>query len=200
MDNLKKKVMDILAIVKECPENLQQACFEILLKHELQQGTVNSAPKGPQKNEIPGVPDPIDQAEKTQQDISDTDIHVKVRRFLEKQALSIDDLNLIFYKEDDTFLPLYDDLRTTRTSESQIRIALLQCLLHALKTGDFSTDVEQIRSEATDRKCYDKNNFANNFTNNSGLFDFEKYNKDVKSINLSEQGKAELAKVIKEIE
>ena len=118
---------------------------------------------------------------------------------MEKQALDLEDLNQDFYKENESVQPLYDDLKTTRVSESQIRIALLQCLKNAIETGDFDTAVEDIKSEATVRKCYDSSNWGNNFNNNSGLFDLETYGRDVQRIALSEQGKSELAKVIKEL-
>ncbi len=200
MEEIKKAIAEILEIVKECPSNLQQTCFEILLNYKLRAEPTIPPTESMTANRFDETPDPIEQAEKLQRDISEADLHVKVRRFLEKQALSVDDVNLLFYRENDQIYPLFDDLKTTRTSESQIRIALMQCLGNALRTGEFYTMVEDVRSEATDRKCYDRNNFAGNFTNNSGLFDYEKYSKSLKKITLSEQGKAELAKVVKELE
>jgi hypothetical protein len=60
--------------------------------------------------------------------------------------------------------------------------------------------VESAREEASTRKCYDKNNWSANYSNNATLFDFEKYSRQVKVITLSEQGKTELAKIIKELQ
>ena len=85
-------------------------------------------------------------------------------------------------------------------SESQIRITLLQCLLSAIKTGDFQTTVDAARQEVQTRKAYDTNNWSGNYTNNAALFDFDKYSKTVKVIVLSEQGKKELADLIQEIQ
>jgi hypothetical protein len=124
---------------------------------------------------------------------------VKVKRFIEKYKLSLDDLNQLFYKEDGEVQPLFDDLKTTRASESQIRITLLQCLLKAIHTGDFQTEVEFVREDAKARKCYDTNNWAQIYNNSAGLFDFEKYGRDTKIVTLSESGKAALAELVKEL-
>ena len=202
MKKLKEKVLELVKIAQECPENLQQACFEILLKNAI--GT-----QEPQKlaetgqNGVSNKKEPksvVEDSSKTQDDLSYKGVHVKVRRLLEKYALTIDNLNQVFYKEGDQILPLYNDLKTTRTSESQVRITLLQCLHNAIQTGEFQTSVEAVRKEATDRKCYDVNNWANNFTNNAALFDFERYSKKLKTVTLSEQGKTELVTLVKEIQ
>jgi hypothetical protein len=207
MKKLKERVLELASIAKECPENLQQICFEVLLKHEL-------LPKGAPPPNVPPKPPEVAEPERSKQepksvvesaansqdDLSSADLHLKVRRFLEKGDLSVDHLNQLFYKEGDAILPLYDDLKTVRTSESQIRITILQCLLNAIRTGDFQTTVEAAREEATTRKCYDKNNWGNNYSNNAALFDFDKYTRNVKTITLSDQGKTELANVIKELQ
>ena len=125
---------------------------------------------------------------------------VKARRFLEKHALSIDHLNNLFYKEDGQVLPLYDDLKTTRMSEGQIRIVLLQALQNAVNAGDFTAQVEQVRQECTARKCYDTSNFTAHFRNNESLFDFDTYGRNTKTVKLSENGRKELAQVIKELQ
>jgi len=35
MKKIKEKMLEIVKIAQECPENLQKSCFEILLKYEL---------------------------------------------------------------------------------------------------------------------------------------------------------------------
>ena len=55
-------------------------------------------------------------------------------------------------------------------------------------------------TECTQRKCYDQNNFSNNFNNNAPLFDFEKYSKSLTVLRLSEDGRKELSEVIKELQ
>jgi hypothetical protein len=205
MKKLKDRVLELAAIAQECPENLQQICFEVLLKHALG-GTSPSAPVAPSaappmETEKVDPKNVVEQASQTQDDIAEADLHVKVRRLLEKQNVTMGEINQLFYKEGTDILPLFDDLKTTRTSESQIRITLLQCFLNAVQEGDFATTLEAVQEEATQRKCYDSKNWNNNFTNNAGLFNFgDKFTRKITSIGLSDQGKVELAKLIKELQ
>lgn len=207
MKKLREKVLQIAKIAQECPDNLQQICFEILLKHSLSGDVSRTTETNPQVKKTGGESDDkhepqsvLDNPPKTQDDLSDTDLHVKVRRFLEKCTLDVKSLNQLFYKEDGQVLPLYENLKTTRTSENQIRITLLQCLQNAITSGDFQTNVEAAREEAIARKCYDNTNWAANYTNNATWFDFDKYSKQVKDIGLSDEGKTKLADVIKELQ
>lgn len=205
MKKLKDTVQEIVKIAQECPDNFQQICFEILLTRALGDDrpaaatpeTPSTLDAGAEKHDPQSV---VEVSGQTQDDILSKDIHVKVRKFLEKHDLSVDHLNQLFYKEADQILPLYDDLKTVKTSESQVRISLLQCVHNAIRCGDFETTVPHARQEAITRKCYDKNNWGNNFTNNAAFFDFDKYVKGLTTITLSEQGKKELAKVIKELQ
>ncbi len=174
------------------------------MKHAISGGEVRPAAsqseqKGNGASEKKDPESVIEQASQTQDDLSDSDLHLKTKRFLAKEQLTTEQLSQLFYKEGDQTLPLYDDLNTTRTSESQIRITLLQCLKSAIKTGNFQTTVEAAKEEATTRKCYDMNNWSNNYSNNAELFDFEKYSKKVQTITLSNEGKKELANLIKEM-
>ena len=59
--------------------------------------------------------------------------------------------------------------------------------------------MEAAREEANTRKCYDMNNWSNNYTNNAELFDFERYSRKVQTITLSNEGKKELANLVKEM-
>lgn len=203
MKKIRDQVMEIVKIAQDCPENLQQTCFEVLLTHALGGGKAPTAEPTPATGAEPEKKEPISIVEKsaqTQDDIALTDVHVKMRRFMEKHDLSVDHLNQLFYKEGDQILPLYEDLKTTRTSESQVRIALLRCLHNAILSGEFQTTVEDTRQEAITRKCYAKNNWGNNFTNNAAFFDFNKYAKGLTAIALSEQGKKKLADIIKDLQ
>lgn len=207
MKDMKDKVLEIADIAKACPENLQAVCFETLLKHFLacltptpakskKDGTAKSlqekdAPEGKTESEA--------QLAK-QEDIRDSDLHMKVKRFMQKEAVSLDQLNNLFYREGEKILPLFDDLKTTRMAESQIRIALLQCLVNAFATGEFEADIEAVRAECTQRKCYDSPNFAANFKKNNSLFDFDKFDRTTKTVRLSDTGRKELADVVKELQ
>ena len=160
MVKLKDKVLEMAEIAKQCPENLQAICFELLLRHYL-----NSLSPKPGKTPIQECADPeprveekkqtVEESASSQDDLTETDLHLKVRHFMKKYSLSIEELGNLFYKEDDEILSLYEDLKTTRMAEGQVRIALLQALHSAISSGDFETQVETVRAECKDRKCYD---------------------------------------------
>ena len=196
MKKLKEKVLEIASIAQECPEKFQQICFEVLLKHALTGSTQPPPPSKPEadtNSKVQKEPKSVvEKSGQTQDDILLKDLHVKVRRVLEKQGVTIDHINQLFYKEGTNVLPLFDDLKTTKTSESQIRITLIQCFLNAIQSGNFSTSLEAVQEEANNRKCYDSKNWVNNFTNNSTLFDFgEKFTRKITTISLSGTGQDE---------
>lgn len=197
---LKEKVLSFVEIAKECPENLQEICFELLLSNYLNPQTFTSLlpeQRGDDsKGENPPAPDPP-----AQNDILESDLHVKAKQFLKKSGITIEHINQILYKENDEFLPLFDDLKTTKASESQIRIGLIHSLINGIKTGNFEFSGEEVRSETQIRKCYDMTNYSSNFKNNKDLFEnFEKYDKKSPIIKLSNKGKDELANTIKELQ
>jgi hypothetical protein len=210
VSKLKDKVEEFAEIAKALPENLQATCFELLLKNHLD--TIGGPPSKQPATTAPPAPPalsgPLPAAAATpfvdvgakQEDLKATDLHVKAKKFLSKHNLSLDHLNNLFFKEEGQFKPLYEDLKTTRMSESQIRVSLLIALRAALATGEFNATIEAIREECTERKCYDTSNFSNNFNNNKTLFDFAKFDKTVKSVSLSESGRKELADVIQELQ
>ena len=209
MEDLKKEVKKIVDIAKECPENLQQTCFEILLRDFLESRKPSLI-----KSEEPHPAEGAERKTSTEEkvgsengassgqgaDLTITDIHVKARKFMEKYKVTIEQLNQLFYKEGSKILPLFDDLKTTRTAECQVRVALLKALVAALLSGEFQSNVEEIRSECQAMKCYDMNNWNNNFQNNASLFDFDKYTKSLTTVRLSEEGKKELAELIGELQ
>lgn len=207
-EKLKQKIMEFVALTKDCPENLQEKCFELLLADYLQQlrpkaPSVAEDAKQPKHTSDEDKKEREDKDKKTpqQEDIAETDLHVKARQFLKKSGLTVEHINQLFYKEEGNFLPLYDDLKTTKASESQIRIALLHALLNGMHKGDFEFNGESVRDEAQVRKCYDRPNFATHFKSNNDLFDgFSNYSKTSPTIRLSADGKARLAEVIKELQ
>ena len=204
-DDLKERVLEIVSIAKECPESLQPLCFELLLRDYLEgrqrPRAVAPSPPSPPLPEQLQAQGSIAASETTtgQQDLKAGDLHVKVRKFMERHTITLDHLNQLFYKDGGEIKALYEDLKTTRMAESQIRAALLHALLSAMKTGEFVADGEVVRAEVQDRKAYDKANFAANFKNNANLFEgFESYVK-ANPLRLSEDGRKELAELIKEL-
>ena len=202
-EKLKQKIQEFVALAKDCPENLQEKCFELLLSNYLD----NLSPK-PSTDDKTGKTkkqeekdNQKDKEKPQQEDILETDLHLKARNFLKKGSLTVEHLNQLFYKEEGKFLPLYDDLKTTQATESQIRISLLHALLNGMHAGDFEFNGESVREEAQLRKCYDAPNFAKNFKTYKSFFDgFEKYDKKSPTVRLSAEGKDRLAEIIKEMQ
>jgi hypothetical protein len=207
-DELKERILEIVSIAKECPDHLQPLCFELLLRDYLEGRRRPPAPPAtPTAPPLPPAPaeqpasDSLAAGETTtgQQDLKAGDLHVKARRFMERYSITLDHLNQLFYKEGDDIKPLYEDLKTTRMAEGQIRITLLHALLAVMSTGEFVADGEAVRAEVQQRKSYDRPNFATNFKNSATLFEsFEAYAKGT-ALRLSEDGRKELAELIKEL-
>ena len=196
--DLKNKIAEIVELVITVPANLQEKCFEVLLSHYLAKGGETKKKVSPTTEETETGTADIQTGLKAGEDLQQTDLHVKARKFLEKQGLMIDHLNQLFYKEADEVKPLYEDLKTTKTAESQIRIALLLALHNGITTGEFTFNGETVREECRVRKCYDGANFSKNFKNKAALFEgFEKYDKGSPGIKLSDSGRKELAELIK---
>ncbi|MGH7813425.1 MAG: hypothetical protein ACREQI_05415 [Candidatus Binataceae bacterium] len=158
MSKLKEKVEEFAEIAKALPENLQVTCFELLLKNHLE-GTAPpaiqhkaSVQQSPQPGPFPSIPTtpPAEESAK-QEDLKLANLHVKARKFLEKYGVSVDQLNNLYFKEGNDLKPLYEDLKTTKTSESQIRLTLLMALQNAIPTGEFEANIEVVREECTSR-------------------------------------------------
>ncbi|MCU1269553.1 MAG: hypothetical protein JWN74_847 [Acidobacteriaceae bacterium] len=204
-EELKKKVIEIGETVKALPPNVQEKAFEMLLARELGLGGTahRDTATGGQQGAGEAAQAGAEQAIQTKggEDLGTNDLHLKARKFLEKQSLSLDDLNELFYKQGDDIEPLFEDLKTTKSSESQIRLGLLSALRNAIKTGEFEFSGEDVRQQCQLRKTYDSTNFKANFRNNRRLFDkFDSYEKEKPTIRLSEEGRSELAKLIKELQ
>jgi hypothetical protein len=202
---LKEKIKEIADIASSVPENLQVTCFEILLREYLQSISPAPAPQDkPQPLAAPGArPDvskTVEEATKGQSDLTMADLHLKARKFMEKYSVTIAEINNLFYKDGTTITPLYEEVKTTRMAEAQIRVTLLQALGSAFKDGEFVANVESVRAECRDRKMLDSTNFSANYKNNSSLFDFNKFDRETKSVRLSEDGRKELAQLIKELQ
>jgi len=221
--SLKEEVKEIVEIVALVPEEHRAMCFEMLLKDALSTRHVSPKPiphpaphssaseAKPAKSPAPTInagnvtDDQISQATGIQpkvnegSDIVMADLHMKTRKFMSSNGLTLEHINNVFYKEGDKFELLITDFGATNMTEGQIRIASMQALHHALTDGDFTTTVEAVREECKMRKCYDTPNFARNFRVNAETFDFGEWSKDVTELRLSEVGKKALAEVVKNL-
>jgi hypothetical protein len=202
-DELRKTVAEIGELVKSLPAGIQEKAFEILLNHELRKQPARAADGGGSGGEEKKKEKQEQTKEDSRggEDITTSDLHLKMRKFLQKQGLSLDHLNELFYKEEGELKPLFEDLKTTKASESQIRLALLSSLRNAIQTGEFEFSGEDVRQQCQARKTYDSTNFTTNFRNNARFFEkFTEYDKNKPQIRLSEEGRKALGALIEELQ
>jgi hypothetical protein len=197
-EKLEQELKKIIELVKLCPANLQEKCFEVLLIKILDDTDTGKRVKSEkQKKEVPEEQDEIKKEDGTkEEEIKLNDLHVKARKLL-GQNLSLSDINNAFYKDGEEIKPLFDDLKSSKISESQIKLALLEAFKNGIKTGDFKFDTTVVKQQCEIYKCYDAGNFAAYFRNRKDLFGEEYARNSVMS--LSSEGKKELVNLIKEL-
>ncbi|MDD2646821.1 MAG: hypothetical protein PHV78_02500 [Patescibacteria group bacterium] len=199
LEKIEQEIKKILEVVKLCPANLQEKCFEVLLTALLNNYTCKASVGGKhggetdQKNQETGGKS-VDDLK--QEEIKITDLHLKAKKLLD-QGVTLSEINNIFYKENGELKPVFDDLKSSKMSESQIKLALLEALKNAIQTGDFKFDTFYIRQQCDAYKCFDSANFASNFKKQNKLFN-EVYRNGI-AMSLTTEGKNELIKVIKEL-
>ena len=193
--NSKEKIEEILSLVKLCPEQLQEKCFELLFA---QYFANQKQTKEPEEGNTTQSNDNSEQAEPESEAIQLRDLHAKVKTFISKGDITLEQLNDIFYKEDGEIKPLYDDLKTKGMSDAQIRLTLLGALQNAISTGNFTIEIEEVRRMCDVHKCYDGKNFTTNFKKNK-IFFTEEYKKGVTTLSLSADGKKEVIEVIPQL-
>lgn len=209
---LKKEILDIIEIVQQCPEKLQEKCFEMLLSQYISEHKVEKNHNAVQESVVKNIAIEDEVAESTigesgtnsssSDEIKIADFHIKIQRFFSSNGITISDINDLYYKEDGKLMPLYESLRSTKMSECQIRLELLTAFENSFSNanGDMSFNGEEVRQRCQAMKCYDSANFSAILKKSSNLLDNfnERYDKGTEYI-LSAEGKKELAKIILEL-
>lgn len=204
LKEINKKIDEILKIVNKCPENLKEVCFEILLNSEVEiamkglEVEVKKEGKNTtlQEDIVEDVIDSVTPVKDSGDEIQLTDLHVKARKFLDSEVTLVH-INNIFYKNGNEYMQLFDDLKTTKAKESQIRLSLIEALKNAMTNGDYIFDPEKIRSDCDAFKCYDAANFSKNFKLEKVLFK-EDYKKG-QTMSLTAEGKKKLKEIVIEL-
>ena len=95
-DNIKAKILEFATIAKECPENLQEKCFELLLTDFLSQQHSKIKRKNEKDEVEKEIEKPIDiiekPSDKRQEDIQERDLHVKVKQMMKKENLAVEQI------------------------------------------------------------------------------------------------------------
>jgi len=177
--NLKNEIKEIIEIVKQCPETLQEKCFELLLENYLK---TNEKSKFKEDTAKFDFEKPIQTTSdislkkenhvSTEDEITLTDFHIKIRKFLETNNITINAINSLYYKEDGKLMPLYESLNSNKMTDCQNRIALLTAFENSFSNGgEMIFNGEVVRQRCQDLKCYDAPHFADTFKRFSLLFD-----------------------------
>ena len=205
--NLKNEIKEIIEIVKQCPDTLQEKCFELLLDNYLKSNDQQKTKKATTKVDEPSVESTkadetkVEMIANKEEEIVLTDFHIKTRKFLETNNITIGLINSLYYKEDGKLMPLYESLNSNKMTDCQNRIALLTAFENSFSNGgEMVFNGEVVRQRCQDLKCYDAPHFADTFKRFSSLFDnwAEKYDKKAQ-YSLSAEGKKELAAVLLEL-
>lgn len=183
-EELEAKLKEFVEIAEKLPEKYREKCFEVLLDNFLKTGKTSE--KEPVTgNDAPPVPT-------IQKKFI---IPIDVRAFLQQYNIPEDNIQKLFIMEGEEIRSVYT-IKTTVKSDAQIQLALLTSLENALKQGKFEFGIENVRARCKDRAVYDTINFKTHFKNNKKFF------KDLSNdehVELSPDGKAELADIILEI-
>ncbi|MBI4764968.1 MAG: hypothetical protein HY787_10225 [Deltaproteobacteria bacterium] len=183
VEGLKK----IVELCKTVPEEFRQKCFELLLQHSLQATEPT--------NKL--VPPPTDDQTHQTPPIKHKQFRLPmdVKAFLSQYGIEDSLLWKLFLIEGTEIRPIYN-LKTTKKAKAQISLALLMALQNAISTGQFQVDIEELRKQCGEHKCYDSPNFMKNLKLN------EKFFKEVSSdkpLILSPDGKSDLADLLEEM-
>lgn len=188
-EDFAKELKEIIDMVKMCPQNLQEKCFEILLKDALsaKEGhhvapVVKDVVIGPIDTSIREIPPEIKKRLKAftgQHQLSETEIY-KVFNIDEAGNVSIE----------------VTDLKSKKVAQQQRRLALLIGVKHQLADGNFDVPKDELREACVTYGPYDAANFVANLKNMKEIFAGFKATATNK---LSPVGKSQAAELIKEL-
>ena len=198
---IEKTLEEILTLVKKCPPSLQEKCFEVLFEYYFSRKRIASKEgEGGAADKGSSTPEKNMQNDNSSADesIRLSDLHAQVRKLIsDANGLTIESINNLFYRENEEFQPLYDDLRTNKMADSQIRLTLLESLRNAMHNGEFKVSSDNVRELCETHKCLSKSNFATTFKTHKNLFKSE-YKKG-SDLVLSPKGKEELVQIAIEV-
>ncbi len=185
-EELVAKIKEFAKIADELDERYREKCFEVLLADYL--GGVKGQVK---------VAEKIERSELAVKAAAPPKFVVPIdaRAFLEQYNIPEETVQKLFVIEGDEIRTKYH-IKTTVKSDAQIQLALLTAFENALRPGGkFEFSMEDVRQRCKDRAVYDTPNFKAHFNNNAKFFKSLKKG-DEEHIELSPEGKAELADVI----
>lgn len=185
-DELKKELKEVIELVKLCPPNLQEKCFEMLLETFLKKGASSGQSTSP-INEIIST------------SVSDIPVEVnkRLKAFAAQNGLSDDLIQKAFnFDELGNVSIEVTDLKASKTSRRQRNLALLIGVRHQFMEGNFDVPTEELREMCVTYGTYDAANFTTNLKGMKEIFAGFKLGTTNK---LSPLGKKLAADLIKEL-
>lgn len=180
LNEVRKIIDDIIEIVSDLTPEYRSIAFELLLTKYLQ-------PERTTVYELDQSMSVKGQERKI--------IHIDVRAFLAQFGIDQYAIETLFMIGEDEIRPTYT-LQPVSKLATQKQLALLLSLENALNTGSFGFDPYQLRERLETYGAYDKNHFKQNLRRLSNFF---KSLENQDWIELSAEGKAELAQTIWEL-
>ena len=187
-EEFKKEIKRIIELVKVCPANLQEKCFEVLLNHTLlKEGSVGATKRETQDDsskdvDLPTVPE---------------EIKKRVKFFAGQYKLEENTIFDVFVINESGDVSIeVSDLRAKKVRQQQKRLALLIGTKHQFMEGSFNVPIDELRETCVMYSAYDAGNFAANLKKFKDIFAGFKPGATNK---LSPKGKNEAAELIKEL-
>lgn len=188
-EELKKDLKEILEVVKLCPPELQNKCFEVLLQDALARRGHHE-----QREEFRG-----EQAGTAHMDEPQApgEIRRRMDLFAKQYNLSWQEISRVYSLDQLGNVSIEAaDLKATKSSKRQRRLALLCGGRHQFMEGSFDVPLEELRELCVTYATYDAGNFITNLKNSKEIFAGFKADGANK---LSPKGKTELGALIKEL-
>ncbi len=183
-EELESKIKEFIDIAEKFAEPYRQKIFEVLLTNYLR--SAQTPEDIPRKIETP--------APTLQSFAQKFIVPIGVRAVLQQYDVPEENIQKLFVIEGSEIQPKFK-IYHSKKSDAQMQVALLTALENALKpSGKFEFSMESVRNRCKDDYAvYDLANFKAHFRNNAKLF---KNLDDEEHVELSPDGKAELAEVI----
>lgn len=149
----KPQLEQILALVKLCPENLQEKCFELLLNAYLAKGKAPAAaPAEPLRN----TKEEADENEKTY--VIPEAIKTRFMSLASRTKVSVDKAAELFDFNADPFTYHALVVPGTSKAERMKNLALMLALKSYLTTTAWTADWKEFRAACIDHGCWDQGN------------------------------------------
>lgn len=188
---LKAELQNIVELVETLPDRYKDRCFDLLLTALISQQEAGEEERPEQE----GRRDVGDGDRRTKQ----APLPAKVRAFIQRNAISEDELRKLFLIEGDEF-HFIQEPAVSQNAAGQIQWSLLLALKNALLGGDLEVDAESVRSVCIEKGLYDKGNFASTFKKAKNAAYFQAPPEPQGSaVKLSGAGEKRLAELVKSL-